>query len=68
MLEATEGPSDNYRCPGGLGALCVRDTEIGMHICEAVAGVLGNRYRRTLAHFTKSAEGAVTVPELWANV
>ncbi len=36
--------------------LFTREPAIGMHIYAAVAEVLGNRYRRTLAHLTHSAE------------
>ncbi len=39
-----------------LLALFSQEPEIGMHIYAAVAEVLGNRYRRTLAHLTHSAE------------
>ncbi len=61
-MEAIEIPRS------ALLRLFAQDTEIGMRIYEAIAETLGNRYDRTLAHLTSSAERALKRADFWANV
>jgi CRP-like cAMP-binding protein len=51
-----------------LLALFAEEPEIGMKIYEAVAEVLGNRYKSTLTHLTSSAEMALKDMGFFANV
>jgi CRP-like cAMP-binding protein len=51
-----------------LRTLCSDNSEIGMHVYEAIADVLASRYKRTLAHLTTTAEGVVAVSDIWVNV
>jgi hypothetical protein len=51
-----------------LLALFAEEPEIGMKIYEAVAEVLGNRYKSTLTHLTSSAEMALRDMGFFANV
>ncbi len=61
-MEAIEIPR------AALLGLFARDAEIGMRIYAAIAETLGNRYDRTLAHLTSSAERALKRADFWANV
>jgi CRP-like cAMP-binding protein len=51
-----------------LLALWRKDPTVGMRMYAAIAEVLANRYRSTLAHLTTSAERALQAAGFWANV
>lgn len=51
-----------------LLALFAEEPEIGMKVYEAIAEVLGNRYKSTLTHLTSSAEMALKDTGFFANV
>ncbi len=53
---------------GQLLSLCRRDPAIGMGIYAAIADVLGDRYRKTLAHLTSSAEQVLRQADFFTNV
>ena len=45
-----------------LLSLCSEDTDIGMRIFATIADLLGNRYAKTLSHFTDRAEKSTEGP------
>jgi len=51
-----------------LMELCRERPDIAASLYANVAGILANRYKATLAHFTASAEHAASSSALWANV
>jgi CRP-like cAMP-binding protein len=53
---------------GALRALFERRPEIGMRMYAAAAGLMANRYRRTLAHLTDNTAKALQEMDFFANV
>lgn len=51
-----------------LRKLCLDEPEIGMRLYAAIAEVLGQRYSRTLARLTASAERVLKEADFFANV
>lgn len=51
-----------------LLALWKKNPPLGMRMNAAIAGVLANRYRATLAHLTTNAEQALKAVDFWVNV
>ena len=52
----------------GLLLLCRLHPEIGVQVYQAVAQVLADRYRKTLAHLTTNSHEALQAADFWANV
>ena len=51
-----------------LVKLCNERTDIGMHVYQRVAGILGGRYKKTLGVLTKTSEHALREADFFANV